>query len=374
MKITKSQKIRTTLIGVGGCLLAAIFGLQTGVKAQDKKPAEVQFQRCWEYTFDGSAGGTVTADVGAALFVRSDSVVESVATDTGKLQWSTDVGGRVDSNILISGEYVYLVRTAGGETNKATSLIAVSYATGVTKWTSPLAGSGKFTLLMTGENILGVSDKGDIAAVSAADGAIHAQKKVLDQVTTEPFLSGSGRLFVTNGMDVDTVDVTNLNVEAVGKAAFKIRDLFGFEDDELAWGDDRGFVTAFSVGGGKEQWKFKTGAAVTSLARPDGLLLVGSNDNFVYALSTDNGERVWKKRISDRIVSLLVVDDDIVLIETVGEKVMQLLNTKNGKPIGQIAVKDAIPISVASSLGRRVVVLTENSLFGYDRTGCSTNK
>ncbi len=374
MKISRSHKIRTKLIGVGGCLLAVIFGLQAGVQAQDKKPAEIQFQRCWEYKFDGSADGSVTAGPATALFVRDSSVIESVATDTGKLQWSTDVGGRIDSNILTTDENVYLVRTAGGEKDRTASLIAVSSETGVTKWTTQLAGSGKFTLLFAGEDVLGVSNNGDIAAVSAADGAVRSQKKVLEQVTTEPFLNGSGTLFVTNGVDVDSVDLLSFNVKTVGKAAFKIRDLFGFDDDELAWGDDRGFVTAFSIGSGKDKWQFKTGAAVTSIARPDGLLLAGSNDNFVYALSTSIGERVWKKRISDRIVSLLVIDDDTVLILTVGQKVMQLLNAKNGKPVGQIAVNEAVPISVATSLGKRVVVLTDNSLFGYDREGCSPKK
>lgn len=374
MKISRSHKIRTMLICVGGCILSLILAFAQDAAAQDKKSAEIQFQTCWKYDFEGSADGPVIAGPTAALFVRDSSMIESVASDTGKLQWSTDVGGRVDSNLLAGDENVYLVRTAGSEKDRTASLIAISSETGVTKWTTHLAGSGRFTLIMASEIVLGVSENGDVVSVSAADGAIRLQKKVLDQVTTEPFISGPGVLFVTNGVEVDSVDISNFQVQTVGKAAFKIRDLFGFEDDELAWGDDRGFVTAFSIGSGKDKWQFKTGAAVTSIARPDGLLLVGSNDNFIYALSTGSGERVWKKRISDRIASLLVIDDDTVLIETIGQKVMQLLNTKTGKSVGQIAVKDATPISVATTLGTRVVVLTDNSLIGYDRAGCSNKK
>lgn len=371
MKSIYGQSTTKTLKrAIGAAFFAALF-LPMCVAAQKKAAAELQFRQCWEYRYDGVAEAKVATDGASVFMVRDASVVEAVSVEAGKMVWSSDVGGTVDSNLIVTGGDVILIRrvSAGGEATAA--VVALSVATGVTKWSAAVESGENFTLIAAGRNVIVIARDGTISSFSDA-GTANWTKRITSGMSTAPIMAGGDIFFVSETVSVSSIAAAGGESAALTKAQFAVTALASPYEGILVWGDERGIVSSLSAGSGKMGWQFKSGAAISSLVRADGLLIAASNDNFIYALSPFGGRRVWKKRFSGRIQSVTPLNDDTVLIGTVGERVVQLLYLKNGRSAGQIVLRDdELPVaSVALSRGN-AAVLSDAALYLYGNDGCS---
>ena len=352
---------------------AVLLSLYAAAEAQKTPAAEPAIQKCWEHKIGGAPDDRIATDNAAVIIVRDRSFVEAVGLDAGKLLWSTDVGGQVNSNLLAANENVYFVRGSGTDGGDTSNLVAMSAATGVTRWTRPLNEPGYFTLGMIGGRVAAISVGGRVTIVSAGDGLPAWAGQLEGPLTAGPQIGPANITYVAGSNKVISLSSPAFDMPTVAISPFAVRLAARFEDDLIVWGDERGLVTSYSASSEKVEWSFKSGAAISSLAVVDGAVIVGSNDNFVYALGRGRGDRIWKKRVSGRIQSLKLVDEDTLLLQTIGETNVRLLSVKNGKTIGQLSTSDQMPIAVAVTPGGRVVVVGELSLFAYGLSGCPKN-
>jgi outer membrane protein assembly factor BamB len=343
------------------------------VATQKKAAAAAQFRKCWEYSYEGVAEARLATDGTSIFMVRDASFVEAVSADTGRKVWSSDVGGQVDSNLVARDGNVMLVRRVSAGGTPSASIVALSVATGITKWSAQVGGGENFTLGIVAGNVMVIARNGSLSSFSVADGSPKWTRRIASSFSIEPVLSGSALYYVSDGVGVASLTAAVGEPKDLVKAPFAVTALALPFEETLVWGDERGIVNSFGIGSGKINWQFKSGAGISSIVRADGLLLAASNDNFLYALQPGNGDRVWKKRVSGRIRSVTPLNEETVLIETVGEKVVQLLYLKNGKPAEQIVLRDdELPVSSLALPNSKAAILSDQALYSYGYDGCTS--
>lgn len=339
--------------------------------------AESPVQRCWKYDFDGTGDVRIESDGVSAFMIRNGSVVDAVSLDSGKLAWSSDLGGNIESNLLINGGNLILVRrsvTDGSKKNDQSEVMAISAATGITKWSSALPNGATYNLGLAGEKVLAFSTDGFIHFLSASDGVESRSLKTNDSIQVAIFDSDR-TFFVTGEKEIKSVIAAGGELTVVARHSYPISAFKSGADGSLIWGDEHGNITSFLTSSNRPEWRFKSGAKINEIVRVNGYLLASSNDNFVYAISPGSGTRIWKKRFGGRIQSLVPIGNDAVLVQTLGESKLVVLNAKNGKTSNQISFDgtDEIPLgSRATNLGS-ILMLTNEALYRYSRNNCTAN-
>lgn len=144
------------------------------------------------------------------------------------------------------------------------------------------------------------------------------------------------------------------------------------------------FVDKFGTLGllnGKNQkvvWKQKLGGEINQIEQFQNSLFIVSNDNFVYKFIASNGKKVWKKKLLGRSqfsISINSQTDKIKLnilgIVNIGEKITNIIESENGKTINQIDLEnEEYFIGKPYFFGDRVLLLTNNSILGYQTQQC----
>lgn len=372
----RGRSAKQTVVGAHRALAAflistALFAIPSA--AQKPASGEIQVQKCWEHKLDGTVDRRLAADGSSIFTVRGGSVVEAVTGSTGALLWSSDVGGNIDSDLAAADGSVFLVRHAVAEDKGARgSLVALSAATGITKWTAALPDAGTdVTLAVTGGVVLVVSNVGSIVSADARDGKIIWSKQSPSDISGSPFLAGTSLYFASQGRNVGQMSLDGVLSTAISSAPFALTALARSDDGTIVAGDERGQVTTYSGPAGKVIWKFTSGAAVSSLLLKDSSVIAASNDNFIYALTLSGGGRIWKKRVAGRVQAMRLVGDGLILVETAGEKEVQLLDAGTGKTAAQISFPpDEIPVAALALSDSVVTVLSSGSLYLYATGGC----
>src|SRR4051812_28510878 len=94
-------------------LLQIILAIMATLTAfgQAKPGGEIDVARCWSYSLNGSIARKLTFD-GARVFLASpDGRVESLAAD-GKKVWSSEFGGEISSNLVVTENSLYFVTSS----------------------------------------------------------------------------------------------------------------------------------------------------------------------------------------------------------------------------------------------------------------------
>ncbi len=378
MTIFTSQILRAAIRRTGSFLFVVALIFPALCLAQRKRPVEVQIQKCWEHRYEGTGDSMLAADNTSIFMVRDGSVIEAVSAESGKLVWSSDVGGSVDSNLLVAAGNVFLVRrpVAGGTDKAETAVVrALSTTTGITKWSASFAGGDGSTLGTIGDAVIAISQNGIMQSFALTNGATRWKRQLPVEVGIAPIFSGGKVYLVGDGTLINSVEGTGGEPAPVAKAPFAVSTIADPQENTLVWGDERGNLTSYNLIAGRIEWQFKSGARISRIIRLAGLLVAASNDNFVYAIAPGSGNRVWKKRVLGRIQSIQAVNENSLLIQTVGEHNVLFLNVKSGKTEGQIVFKDdEFPVASTVTDDSKSAILTDRALYLYAHGGCSPKK
>jgi outer membrane protein assembly factor BamB len=358
------------------CLLAVLAMSATSLFGQKPASDELQIQKCWEHKFESGGDGRITAAGGAVYVVRAGSVIEAVAADSGKLLWTSDSGGAIDSNLIAEGDSVYFVRrtipTEG--TAAEAALRAVSTATGITRWSVTIGTGEGFTLGKNDGGLIAVSKSGEVLDLAIADGTVRSRRQLVANVALPPVFAGNVTLVVT-----DTKKITSFNgtgdASMIAKAEYNISTVEPNNAEKIYFGDERGNLVSFSTDSGSVYWQFKSGGGISDIIKIDGKVIAASNDNFVYALASFNGNRLWKRRVPGRVAALRAVGTDTLLVQPLGDDNVILLAAKNGKVVGQIPVSEGEFVTgSAVPDASRVLILTDSGLYSFGIGGCPVAK
>ncbi len=87
---------------------------------------------------------------------------------------------------------------------------------------------------------------------------------------------------------------------------------------------------------GKEVWKFKAGAKITSLAKSEKGILLSSWDNFLYLLDKISGRIIWKKRFPQRLNAKPFVATDFVIAGADFGNYAEIISLANGRSLTRL--------------------------------------
>ncbi|MEP6946260.1 MAG: PQQ-binding-like beta-propeller repeat protein [Acidobacteriota bacterium] len=370
MITTSRQKPYTIGRRIREVALIIFIALPLCVFPQKSLSGEVQLQKCWEYRYTGNAGPQIVSDSGSVFVRRESSGIDAIAVDSGKLVWTTDVGGSIDSNLAVAGGNVVLVRKAVNPETPP-SLVALSSVTGITKWATTLRAGEEFVLVPSGGTIVVISRSGSISGVDALGGSIVWTHSTPTEIVLSTVLGGPDLYFAYSDRNVRSISLAGILSPGFSPFPFALTSLVRSDDGAIVTGDERGQITAYSPLFRNVEWQFTSGAAVSSLLETDELLIAASNDNFIYALSLGSGRRIWKKRVSGRVQSMRMMGPDAVVVQTIADSAVQVLSIKTGKSAGQIILPlGEVAVAITPVFPKMVSVLSDGALYMFGGAGC----
>ena len=199
------------------------------------------FRQCWQYKLDG--GEAVGADASSVYVSVSPAVVRAIDIRSGRDVWSSDLGGSVISNLLVTDESVYVVSGQNTQTSDEKAVFrSLSKQTGITNWTAELPATQRAWLGADAGVVVAVNESGTITAVSISEHSVRwtAHAGGLD---AEPVIS-DGKLLVDSADNRTSVfsagDGRQSSVFLSKFGATAVSFLF---DDKVGIGDERKYLS-----------------------------------------------------------------------------------------------------------------------------------
>ncbi len=295
----------------------------------------------------------------------------ALQTQSGELQWRTDLGGDISTAPVSDDFSVYIaseIKAAGKEPIPTTTstLRSIAKMSGITLWARSLPAPIRTTLLINQSMVF----------VATLDGKIYALKKNTGEVVwvknnNYPFnshtvLSGD-KLYI--GDEFGNLHAIELNS---GRTSWRYRTRGPLRAPVIVVnglifaGSEDTYIYAFSEKTGRLRWRSRAGAGIQSLVATPQHILATSLDNFVYCLSQRKGNKIWKRQLSGRILSQpLATSDGILFAPLTGDECV-VLDPKDGEKINSINVGEENNTAAAPiQAGEKLLLTTRKGLIAY---------
>ena len=173
-QITRKSK---TFLVVSYVLMILLSGSLGGFANVDSSLHGVRepemFTRTWEYKTTPNLGVIPVIDSAAVYFVDSENKLLAIDSKTTARIWSSELGGEVVSNLLLSETSIVLATnsqtTEAGPAPK-TFLRSVSRQTGITEWRIEIGTSTNVWIGAYTGAIVALGESGSVTALSRGDG------------------------------------------------------------------------------------------------------------------------------------------------------------------------------------------------------------
>ena len=313
----------------------------------------------------------------------------SLNLKTGEIFWHAELGGRFVSKPILEKTstrdlYVATAILAEGKSNSVYNtgtspsfliyLRSLNSSTGLTNWVTPLENAQlpdqEIFLYEYLDRVLVVGKSGFAAAYAKISG------KLLWNFFLESNLSAPPIFF--NNKIILPLENKFLGILTNSGTAYFQHDIsvkpasvFLIEDEILVWGDASGSVYALKLETKKSIWKFKNGAKISFINQAPGGLLLTSLDNFVYFVTTKKGKLLWKKRLSGRITIEPLIANDFVVVSSIGDSKVSVLDLSNGKIINLVDLGAENFQTVSPVLaGNILIVFTIKGIYTFSADRC----
>jgi len=340
--------------------------LCTDYLGQKKGNSEIDLTRRWSYRSSTTDNRVATSYQGRLFFV-SDGGKLNALSSAGEKVWSSEFGGDVRSNLLVTENGLFFVSSrASDESRKTAKLHSISKDTGVTNWTVSVDSAERSYLKAFNATIVIVSTSGLVESVDGRSGAVKWTRQIVDGLAGEPAFAATRATIASTSKQIFSVSLETGETVFMRQVPVNITTLSQIEGATIV-GDARGKLAYYSDESEFPSWTFKSGGEVSHIIPIGDNLLVGSHDNFVYLISERNGGRRWKKRLSGRIAQLVKIDDRYVLIATTGETRAEIVDLSGGKVVAQISFDRGEDISSPPIAGVNgdLFVLTTEAIYAY---------
>ena len=313
------------------------------IAAQSVETIPLKLTKCSAYQIDGPVADALAADEQRVYVGTADGRVQALDMSISSSVWRTELGGEIVSNIA-AGETGMLVISNPVKTAESipteSLLRSLSMETGVPGWTARLPYSEHFFLGSLNGSITIVSREGLAIAVDGQTGRIIWRTQALGKITARPSFFRHGIAFGTSEKQIIIVSPETGVVIFKGSTDFVATAITHPSSEILVVGDERGNVVSIDVPGGKNIWKFKSGAGISFVSVTKEGLFITSNDNFIYLIWMYNGDVIWKRRLPGRVIEGIAVADGFVTALIYGENSAFLIDSKKGKIVDQLPESD----------------------------------
>jgi hypothetical protein len=390
------KPLLTFIAGAVFCALAVL-----SATAQTAQVTDIKSKPCWNISLENSTENQIASDNAESVYILSnEGILKSIDFYTGKTNWSSEIGGKLNSNIFSEANQIFISNTIEDE-NKVQTIVlrTINKTTGLTNWSSEIETSATnssnlykvsekdrseyienkeniensdFTHIFTDEsNIILVNSGGLSASIKKSDGLINWKKHVKASLKTKPdFKEG---ILVLYGIDekLYVIQADKGETISVIPSADKISVYRLIDKNSLVLGDYKGNVKLFSLKEKDFEWKVKTGGEISSISHTSRGILVTSFDNFIYMLSEKSGGNVWKRRFSGRIFDSPLIEKETAIVIVKGEPTAIILELEKGKTINRISLPDGEYFTKPPVfLNDRYIFQTGTGLISYTTKEC----
>ena len=373
----------------------------------------VPFKSCWIFPFQTNVLTNIASDNESLIYIPFfNGEIVAVTSEFGTLTWKTDLGGQIVSDILVSGENLYVIsktdqnadekinekitgkkiteqniekNTEDSEVYKYTATIrSIHNSTGITVWEVKLPVSEKNFLYEYSHSLIVIDWEGFIYRIEKQSGRIIWKSKLESKLTATPHLELNALI-----LGLSTNQIIDLSLDT-GKVITKVRVPFEpttvmsvKNDKKLFWGDRKGIVTSANWSSAKANtlktnlktnWKFRIGAEISHIvSTPEGLL-ISSFDNFVYLISEKSGRIIWKRRFVGRISFKPLVVGNFAVISVFAEPEAFVIETNSGRLVNKFSLtEDNFFIESPLRIKNKLFFPTLKGLFSFSQNECPEN-
>lgn len=351
-------------------LAGSLSVFSQGAKTSDP---ELVVSKCWSFVTEEPASRLLATDSG--IFIGTDNArVDALMLDGSRL-WSSELGGSIVSNMIVTDNRILVVTTASSsEAGRSDSLLrGLSSETGITSLSIPVPNSDRYFLAADNGMIILVSRNGKVIGLDRT-GTIKWKREVAEGFVAEPFFSPGKVMIATTAKQIFTIGLANGEIESMRRSASEITAVAKTPAGEAIAGDGRGNLTVLN-GAERPFWKFKSGGEISRIFVNGSQVIAASHDNFVYQLRMRNGDVEWKKRLGGRVQQMAILNGKHVLTASFDEKSAILTDILTGKVVGQIPFAENETISAPPSyaLGS-LTILTDRAVHQHSISGCPGTK
>lgn len=338
--------------------------------AQEKGADVLALRECWRYpTTELEASGA--ASDGNNLYIGERSGrISAIGAEDGKRVWTSDIGGQLVSNLVVRDHNLFLVTRAAEGFYDLRSLSVLS---GINTQSTRLPAVGRSRIFASGHHVIIVSEAGDFLDIDPSLGKLiwaRALGNVRVVVTGDNALVAGlndGRIVFIGPTDGS---ITRTVLTKSEPSALLL------SNGHIIVGDDRGNITSLDLAKDRSIWTFRSGGKISGIyTAGDSNVLITSFDNFTYLVERETGHVIWKRRQPSRVVDAAIVNSNYAAVTPFGEPSVFLLDSNNGKSVGQIVIPGSVEfVQPAQLVGDSVVTFTTEGLMSTGFFGCKRNE
>jgi outer membrane protein assembly factor BamB len=279
----------------------------------------------WRFQTGGRVFSSPVVAGGLVYAGSADGFLYAVDAQTGLLKWKAKTGGAVQSSPAIAGGLVYVLSLDG----KAYALDA---ATGAERW--------KFSTL--GES------RQNVAGIYGYPAAREVVPDVWDFFLSSPAISDGVVYFGSGDHHVYALDAATGKPRWSFEASTVVHASPAVAGGKVFVGDLDGNFYALDAASGKKLWGF-TGASdgihfmqgfPGSAAVSEGVVVFGSRDAFLYALDAATGKLLWKQPNDNSwIIATPAIVDGVIYVTTSDTLKLRALKLTTGEPLFHLLYK-----------------------------------
>ncbi|MBX3243974.1 MAG: PQQ-binding-like beta-propeller repeat protein [Acidobacteria bacterium] len=343
--------------------LSAPFAFTTYLAEPQDQPiiGEIDdpYRICGIYAPETPISGDLILNSDSLIFADHGGTISAVDTGSRTLAWKAELGGNTASNLLRTGDHIYVVTNStggNGSDTKTSHLREINPATGLPSKSVSLSYADRFYLLTSDVGPVIIGDAGFIYLMTS-DSPEGLLRK--DLPFNGPLQSAISEdvLWVLNASGVfATISLSERKILTQGSLGKEIRAITANASHGVFVADNSGGISKISSSDGKSSWNFKAGAAVTGIHISKDEIFLTSLDNFVYKLSAGSGDVVWRRRVPNRIAIPASVAETSIYVSGIGDEEIFLIDRARG------TILNRLPLGANMNVASPIILLGNGGL------------
>jgi outer membrane protein assembly factor BamB len=306
----------------------------------------------WTTTLPAPPSASPAFDDGQAYVPLRNGRVVAVSLSDGAIRWSVD---RLVTIAPAAGEDMAVVASEG-------TIVGLAAKTGAAAWHLSLDGARPAQLLQDAGWLIAGTEKGEVVALRAQDGARLWQHDSGAPLVQLPAIAGD-RVFLSlkDGRVVALELRTGRPVWArtLGGPPARILPL----EDRLFVGCEDKYFYCLDATNGKIKWRWRTGGQIAGVPAVDEKhVYFISLDNQLRALNRGGGSQAWRTSLPVRALAGPLQMGDLLLVSGISADI-RAYRPMDGAAAGEVTAAGELVapphvVAAGGAIGARLVVLT----------------
>lgn len=357
-------------------LIVVLTGFISEVQSGRNRFSELDptrpFVKCWE--LENPKLDFVASDNGNIIISENDGNISLLNTNNKSYLWRTAIGNKINSEPLIHEDKILLLSKKNNETitdKIEIEIRQIALSTGITNWILPIRQIGNLHFFKNEgtETVILISENLEIYSLDITEGKILWSISLSDKLKaftkedeTVQILTARNEFIQIRTSDGSIRNRKKLSTNNISAILFY--------KDTFFIGNRNGTLYKTTDTSEVENKLFRAGGEISMISPYGENLLITSYDNFLYLYSDKEQESLWKKRLPGRVSLKPQIVGSTVLVTTVAEPEIYLLNLTDGNQINRISLGSEHIIRDIQTDDKGILVLTNKGLYKFGTKKC----